>query len=60
VVDVALATVKAENMDCFVAAVEAVSNEGQENTILFVFAIEKCTDVARLPQLSTCKRDRLR
>jgi hypothetical protein len=47
-------------MDCFVAAVEAVSNEGQENTILFVFAIEKRTDVARLPQLSTCKRDRLR
>jgi hypothetical protein len=58
--DMAIATAGAENMDCFVAAVETVLNEWQENTILFVFAIEESTDVPCLRQLGTCKWDWLR
>ena len=59
-VDVAIATVSAENRDYFVTVGEAVLNEGQESTIPFVAAIEECTDVLQLRQLSTCEWNRLR
>jgi hypothetical protein len=47
--DMATVTIGTDDMDRFVARVEAILNEWEEDTIFFVFAVEKCTDVARLP-----------
>jgi hypothetical protein len=58
--DMASPASRADDMNRFVAAVETILNEWQENTVFFVLAVEECADVAWSRQLSTCKRDRLR
>jgi hypothetical protein len=53
--DMAIVALSADDVDRFMAAVEAILNEWQENTILLVLAIEKCTDMARLIEVGAGK-----
>jgi len=51
----AIVALSADDVDRFMAAVEAILNEWQENAIFLVLAIEKRTDMARLIEVGTCK-----
>ena len=57
--DMAIVALGADDMDRLMAAVEAILNEWQQNTVFFVLTIEERTDMTCLIEAGTGKRYRL-